>query len=276
MVGVLVALSLVLITGYFRESEQGGLHDAQGVAATVLRPFEIGAERVARPFKDVYGYFAGLVHAKGEVDRLKRQNSQLRVLVAENQFAAQERDDLRKQLKFQAGPTYPKDFRAVSAEVISQPPTQFEREVTISVGFSHGVRDDDPVVTADGLVGKVTLVTAHQSRVTLISDEESGVSARVVRRQASGLLERGHGGADSLVLDLVTRDKFVDKGDVLVTAGWRLGELAPVYPEGILIGVVSGVGQTDTDTFKRIQVKPYVDLSALRTVMVLVPKNAKR
>lgn len=273
---MLVALSLVLITGYFRESEQGGLHDAQGFAATVLRPFEIGAERVARPFQDLYGYFAGLVHAKGEVDRLRRQNSQLRVLVAENQFAAQERDDLRRQLRFQAGPTYPKDFRAVSGEVIAQPPTQFEREVAVSVGSSHGVRDDDPVVTADGLVGKVTMVTPYKSRVTLISDEESGVSARVVRRQASGLLERGHGGSDSLVLNLVSRDKFVDEGDGLVTAGWRLGELTPVYPEGIPIGVISGVGQTDTDTFKRIQVEPYVDFSALRTVIVLIPKNAER
>src|SRR4051812_13314921 len=71
--GVLVALSLVLITGYFRESERGRLHGVQSGAATVLHPFQVGAERVARPFQDAYGWFAGFVHAKSENEKLKAQ-----------------------------------------------------------------------------------------------------------------------------------------------------------------------------------------------------------
>ena len=59
-------LSLVLITVYFREPAGGGLHGVQSAGATVLRPFEVGAERVARPFRDAYGWFAGLVDAKSE------------------------------------------------------------------------------------------------------------------------------------------------------------------------------------------------------------------
>ena len=54
-------LSLVLITVYFRESASGGLHSVQSTGATVLRPFEIGANRVAAPFRDTYGWFAGLI-----------------------------------------------------------------------------------------------------------------------------------------------------------------------------------------------------------------------
>ena len=48
-------LSLVLITVYFREPAGGGLHDVQSGGATVLRPFEVAANRVASPFRDAYG-----------------------------------------------------------------------------------------------------------------------------------------------------------------------------------------------------------------------------
>ena len=68
--GVLVALSLVLITGYFRESDNGALHGVQGATASVLRPFQIGVERVARPFQDGYDWLAGFFHAKSENEAL--------------------------------------------------------------------------------------------------------------------------------------------------------------------------------------------------------------
>jgi len=86
--GVLVLLSIVLITVYFREPAGGGLHSVQSGGATVLRPFEVGAERVARPFRDAYGWFAGLVHAKSQnaalraqVDRYPRHAALKHVLV---------------------------------------------------------------------------------------------------------------------------------------------------------------------------------------------------
>jgi len=74
----LCLLALVLITISFREPATGPLHGVQSAGATVLRPFEVAAERVARPFRDVYGYFAGLVHVKRENARLKAEVNELR------------------------------------------------------------------------------------------------------------------------------------------------------------------------------------------------------
>ena len=74
-VGALVLVALVLITVSFRESSGGGLHRVQSAGATVLHPFQVGAERVARPFRDVYGWFSGLVHAKSEAKRLRAEAS---------------------------------------------------------------------------------------------------------------------------------------------------------------------------------------------------------
>src|SRR5438552_377199 len=59
----LVLLSLVLLTVYFRESGTGRLHDAQSTGAAVLRPFEVAANRVAQPFRDLSGWISGLTHA---------------------------------------------------------------------------------------------------------------------------------------------------------------------------------------------------------------------
>ena len=59
MLGLLVLLSLALITVSFRESSDGPLHDAQGAVASVLQPLEVAVERVARPFRDAYGLDEG-------------------------------------------------------------------------------------------------------------------------------------------------------------------------------------------------------------------------
>ena len=75
VVGVLVLLSLVLITVSFRSSALDGV---QGTAATILRPFEVAADRVSRPFRDAVGWARGLVDAKSENEKLHTQIAELR------------------------------------------------------------------------------------------------------------------------------------------------------------------------------------------------------
>ena len=69
----LVVLSLVLITISFRESSGGPLHGAQNTGAAVMKPFEVAADRVARPFRDAYNWFDGLVTARNENKKLKTE-----------------------------------------------------------------------------------------------------------------------------------------------------------------------------------------------------------
>jgi rod shape-determining protein MreC len=69
----------------------------------------------------------------------------------------------------------------------------------------------------------------------------------------------------------VRKEDVVRVGDELVTAGWRASGLSSLYPKGIPVGVVTSVGQTDTDLFQQVQVDPYVGFGALDAVVVLVP-----
>ena len=71
VVAALTVFSLALVTVYFRESDNGALHSVQSAGASDLRPFEVSAERIARPFRDAAGWFGGLIDAKSENAKLK-------------------------------------------------------------------------------------------------------------------------------------------------------------------------------------------------------------
>ncbi|HEV8687295.1 MAG TPA: rod shape-determining protein MreC [Gaiellaceae bacterium] len=267
VVGVLVVLSLALLSIYFRESGDGPLHDGQGVGATALRPFEVGAERVARPFRDLYGWFDGLLSAKSENEKLRKQLAEARADAIENQTAAQENAELREQLLYQDLPGL-EDFRSVNTRVLTYPSQQFERTVVIAAGSTAGIRPQAPVLARGTLVGVVTGVTARTAKVTLLTDESSAVSAYDVNSGATGLVQSAEGG--SLSLERVPKAKDVHPDDVIATAGSREGPLPSLFPRGIPIGVVTSAANTDTEPFKQIQLAASVDFSNLYAVTVLV------
>jgi rod shape-determining protein MreC len=269
---VLVLLSLVLITVYFREPAGGSLHSVQGTGATVLRPFEVASNRVAAPFRDAYGWFAGLIHAKSENARLRDQVDKLRAEVIQNTNAARENDDLRKQLKYIGLPRFPQDYNPVTTDVISRSPSEFQQEVGIAAGSSSGIRVNDPVATADGLVGKIISVAPHSATVTLLTDPRLNVSALDVQTQATGLV--GHGeGQGTLTLDRVQKSQVLHEGDTIVTQGWKVKGISSIYPYGIPIGTVSGATNSEVDLYWNSQVSPFVNFESLQSVIVLVPKT---
>jgi rod shape-determining protein MreC len=270
--GVLVLLSLVLITIYFREPAGGSLHGVQSTGATVLRPFEIGANRVAQPFRDAYGWLAGLIHAKSENKHLRAQVDLLTQQVIQNTNAAEENDNLRQQLHYVGLPRFPQDYKPVPTDVISGAPSDFQQQVGIAAGSSDGIRKDDPVVTADGLVGKVSSLAGHTAQVTLLTDPNLKVSALDLQTKATGLVSHGQG-PGTLTLDRVQKSQVLRPGDTIVTQGWRLAGLSSIYPAGIPIGTVTGASNSEVDLFWEAQVSPSVHFDSLRSVLVLVPKN---
>jgi rod shape-determining protein MreC len=270
---VLVLCSLALITVYFRESEGGTLHSAQRIGLSVAMPFEVAGERIARPFRDAWGWTSDLVGAKRENEKLRKQVEALRQRVIQEQTAVSENDRLRDLLGFVDGPSFPAGFTGVSTRVVGRPPSAYNQEVLIAAGSSAGVRRNDPVVTQDGLVGLVTNVTSNGAKVTLLTDQSSAVSAIVLESGAAGLVRHGPSDSSALVLDRVGKDEFVEEGNLVITAGWRSGKLESLYPRGIPVGMVKSVGQQDVDLYKRIQVAPLVNFDALAEVIVLVPKK---
>ena len=175
---------------------------------------------------------------------------------------------MKRLLKYQEGPTYPQDFRPVNASVTSFPAGPFSQQIAIAAGSHSGIRINTPVVTADGLVGRVTNVFPTTSVVTLITDADSAVAAKDLSTGVTGLVRRGQG--DSLILDRVPNAQVVQKGDRIVTQGTRDPKYPDIYPYGIPIGRVLSVGYSDNAIFVQVQVAPYAQFGSLDSVTALV------
>jgi rod shape-determining protein MreC len=271
-VGGLVLLSLVLITVSFRSS---ALEGAQGTAASILRPFEVAADRVTRPFRDTVSWTRGLVDAKSENRKLHRQIADLRRQLILDEGAVQENVQLKAALDYH-GPASLANFHQVHAAVLVNPLNTIDESVLIAAGSRDGVHAGNVVVASSGgLVGTVARVAKGVSRVTLLNDQQSAVTAAdLTHPSAVGVIKRGGGGSDVLILDRVSKNENVNVGDTIITAG-TLGSsaLPSMFPHGIPIGSVKSQSNNDVNAFKNVQVSPLVDFSSLQSVIVLVPNR---
>jgi rod shape-determining protein MreC len=273
VVGVLVLLSLVLITVSFRSSALDGV---QGTAAGILKPFEVAADRIARPFRDAVNWGRGLVDAKSENKQLKERIQALQQQLSLDEGAVHENVQLKAALNYKGLPSIA-SFRRVTASVAVNPQSAIDQTVAITAGTNDGVHVGNVVIdpVTGGLVGTVDRAFASESRVTLLTDSQSAAtSIDLTSPTAVGIIQPGSGGSDALVLDLVSKSKVVREGDTIVTAGsLGKGALPSMFPRGIPVGTVTSQSSNDVNPFKNIQVRPLVDFSSLQSVIVLVPKQ---
>jgi rod shape-determining protein MreC len=208
---------------------------------------------------------------KRENERLKEEINNLRQQALQGETAREQLAQLEELLRYVDSPSFPSDYSPVNTRVISWA-SEFDQQVVIAAGSDHGIREETPIVTRDGLVGSVTQVAGSAALVTLLTDENSAVQARDQNTDAIGLVRHGQG-EGTLILDRVTKDRSVEVGDIIVTAGTRSRQYPSLFPRGIPIGIVTSVGQSDSALFKQIQIDPFVDFSALDAVTALITQK---
>jgi len=186
------------------------------------------------------------------VDRLMIENVRLRE-------AEIERTSLREQLHFKlSNPTY----ELLAAEVIGYDPSNLLHYIIIDRGSRDGIRTGQPVVTALGLAGRVTSVYVQSSRVLLLTDPSSSVSALIESSRATGIV-RGQG-RGALSMGYVELADQVQVDDIVLTSG-----LGGSLPKRLVIGKVSAVRRDDVHMFQEIQVLSAVRFDRLESVLVI-------
>lgn len=271
VLGVLLAVSLVLITIYFSESVGGGLHAIQRGAGDVLSPLEEGAARAFKPFSDLAGWVGDVSDAKKENKQLKTEVKTLRGQLAEFATDKREADQLRALVQVSAN--LPQDAKTVTARVIAHSPTVWYSTIQIDKGRNDGIRANMPVITAGGLAGTVVSTTGGNARVSLITDSSSAVSAEVMPNGVSGVVKPEIGGRQ-LILDYIPKNSRLKRGDVVVTSGFKSGDLASLYPRGIRIGKVGKVEQDQLEVYQRVRVYPYAQLRNIDFVQVITDNGS--
>jgi len=270
---ILVALiiaSLVLLSAHFSEAESGPLHAIQRGVATVLSPLESVASEVLKPARDLVSWFDETFEARGENDQLQEDLAAARAELAQAQAALGENEQFRSMLSLDKDELAGFDpaYKPVTTRIINRSPSVINATLGVNAGSGDGVEVDDPVVSGDGLVGRVTEVTASTSQVQLITDPRNAVSARVLPEGPQGIVQPVAGDPDDLRLDFITNEQQVEEGQMLVTAGWSNDEISSAYPYGIPIGEITETTLGEQD-FQRVTVQPFVDMRELQYVQVL-------
>jgi rod shape-determining protein MreC len=269
VLAVLVGLSIIMLTGYFGESSGGPLHRFQGGIQTILSPIEAGASRAFSPIRNLAGWFGDVFDAKGQNKDLKKRLAQTQTQLVAVQAAARDDAALRKQLGLNQNLGIGRND-AVQARVILKSPTAWYSTVQIDVGRSDGVKLNQPVVTGDGLVGKITSVNGGTSTVTLITDSSSSVSA-VVDNGASGQVQPSIGDPNDMRIQFI-KGPLIKVGQTVSTAGWASGKLESIFPRGIPIGRVTKVSSDELKLYKQAHITPFANFKSLDNVEVITTR----
>ena len=270
---VFVVLSIAILTAYFGESGGGFFHTLQRGAQEAVAPIETGASRALKPFRDFFGWTGDTIDAKDQNADLKKEVQQLRGQLAQSETALRDADQLKALSSLRQENYFPQSTAPVTARVIARSSTVWYSTLKIDKGSDDGLRLNQPVIAAGGLIGKLISVTGGTSEVRLITDGESGVSAQVFHAGVSGVVRPEVGNPDDLLLEHVESGRRVTENTLVVTSGFTSSRTESLFPRGIPIGRVTKVDLDELETYQRVHVKPFADLRRIDLVQVLTRRG---
>ena len=198
-----------------------------------------------------------------QMEILHRENDQLKVLSLQDSALARENDQLRSAFNWQRQVPW----KLKLASVVLRDPANWWRTIEIDVGARDGVVENMPVLTADGLVGRVSSVGASHAQVVLIGDPNCKVSALVENSaHDTGIISAGGPLDNSLVeLTYLSGSANLKPGQNVIASG--LGE---IFPKGIPIGQIVDAHTMEYGLYTEARVKLAANLGALEQVWVLM------
>ena len=265
VLALLIVSSFVLLTLTY----QGSVGLQRGVS-TIFSPLQSVTDRALKPARDLVGWFDKTFDARGENSRLKSELAVARRQAVAGKEALQENEQMRDLLALDRGPALASSaYEPVTGSVIARSPTAWRSSVTIDLGSGDGVHVDDPVVSGEGVVGRISSVEPGSSQVMLLTDHASAISAKVVPPGVQGVVEPEVGNPEDLILNFIDSTRKVHAGQDVVTAGWRAQGLESHFPPGLPVGEVSHAPVLEQEASQRVDVRPFADLRNLDLVQVL-------
>ena len=259
---VLLVASLTFVILDLRGG-RGPFASLQTLVSSTVGGLERAGATLVSPVTSINQWWGTWGDQRDRLRQLEEENLALRSLVvrsAEDRARANALDAM-------LGVAGAGQYRVVPAEVIAVGPKQeFAWTVTIDAGSRDGIERDMSVINGDGLVGRVQSVNRNSSTVVLITDATVSVGARIAGSEEVGILS-GTGRQDSLEFQVLDPLAELRTGDALVTFGSRGGR---PYAPGIPIGEVVGVSGTAGQLARVATVQPFVDVSTLTIVGVVV------
>ncbi|WP_251861813.1 rod shape-determining protein MreC [Clostridium sp. Marseille-Q2269] len=262
---VLSVAFLVLIT---QSADRGKMSFVESGIGSVVNPVQGVFYKINKKIRNSIGFVLNIPDVKKESVELRAENSKLKSQLAEYSSLKSENDRLRKMLNFK---NQRSEYDYVGADVIGKSGGNYLDEFTINKGTKDGIAKGMIAITNEGLVGQVIITGGNWAKVQSLSNENLAVSAMVdSTKENSGIVKGYKDNQNNILAKLyfLPIDSKIKNKDVILTSG-----LGGMYPKGIRIGEVTSVEVDKGKVMKNATIKPYVDLTKMEEVFIVVPKN---
>ncbi len=259
LAGIALFAALIFYSLNLRYKENANAFERTVISVT--SPIVGTVFRLDSFFGSIWDNYIYLVDVEKENRKLRETAKILNRRLIESREAVLEGDRLRKLIGLREMAKVP----TIAATVIGEDTSPWFKTVTIDRGYKDGIGEDMPVVTSAGVVGRVVKVAGNSSRVLLLTDHASGISAVVQRSRARGVV-KGKGG-NMCSLEFSARGEDVRIGDVVLTSG-----IGGIFPKGLPIGEVTMVKKGSYGIFQIVDIRPFVYIPRLEEVLVVSRK----
>ncbi len=232
------------------------------IAGTITAPFRSAAQSVSNAVSDFFKAYSDGNKLSLENAELKAQISELQNKVADYEEVLSENSFYKQYLEIKENNP---DFKFADANIIAKDPDDPYGGFTINKGSASDISLYDPVITDAGVVGYVTEVGLTSCKVTTILSHNITLGAIDNRTSDSGIVTGSLSLSQNGLCRFanLSRSCSVAVGDYVITSG------EGIFPEGLLIGSVKNIGIDEYNTSVFAEIKPFVEFSEIRSVMVI-------
>jgi rod shape-determining protein MreC len=231
----------------------------------VQAPIMAACSATTRSLHNAWFGYIWLIGARKENEQLRLRVDKLTMLNRSYEQSLHENARLKRLTSMSANLSY----GTIGARVIARTPNFLANIVYVDRGSNDGIAVDSPVLSSSGIIGRVLLVSEHQSQVQLITNADASMGGMLDQSRTPGVLKGT--GDFYLELNYIGNAQAVVPGEVVVSSG-----LDKIFPKGVAIGTVVE-SRKGKNVFREIKVKPIVDLLHLEEVLILTnePKPDK-
>ncbi|UMZ72869.1 rod shape-determining protein MreC [Natranaerofaba carboxydovora] len=260
--GIIVSIIAILLIALMGFTYQGQLEldYLDNIFSVVTVPVQDFISSINNNLNSFVMFLVNIRDLSQENQVLSEKLTEYENLELENKELKEENERLRELLDFQER----EEHDLIPAKVVGRDPNTWNQLIVINKGEAHGIREEMPVVTDDGLVGRTTSVSRNRSQVLLLLDPGSALSSIVQRSRVSGITEGI--GDNSGVLQLINlpKDEDVEIDDVIITSGQ-----GPIFPKGLKIGEIKEIEEEALGFTKRAIIQPAVNFNKLEEVFII-------
>lgn len=261
LVIILLAVPFFFLRANMRRPEETSFIDR--TLLTLSAPIEYTFSALARGVSSLIAEYVYLVDVKRDNNRLVYKSSRLQAKLSQLSAIEAENRRLRRLL----GLRDRVGSESVSALVISKDTTEYFRVARVTLDTAApGIRPNMPVLSPEGVVGKVLRVAGESVQVQLAVDSGFGADVVVERTKARGFVRGGGDNERYLVrVEYVQSTDTISEGDILVTSGFGCR-----FPKGLPVARVTKVVKRDFGMYQSVEAEPVVDFSRLEEVLIVM------